>query len=100
MKRNPFFLLGVGAVCCLVLGIIWPQDISVLSLLSQPFQAIGEGLRQLSLSGNVGNWIAILLYLLLSLLPLLGAAFLHLKGKACWADFLLCPLSILLFIAY
>ena len=101
MKRNTaLILLGAGAILCLILGALWPQDVSPLSLITQPFQVIGTGLRQLSLSGNAGNGFAILLYLFLSLLPLLFAAILYLKRKAHEEDSLLFLLSILLFIVH
>ena len=101
MKRNTaFILLGSEAILCLLLGLLWPQDLAPLFLLSQPFQAIGNGLRQLSLSGGAGNVCAILLYLLLSLVPLVFSGVLYWKRKAHWEDGLLCLTSILLFIAY
>ena len=48
MKRNTaFILLGSEAILCLLLGLLWPRELSPLSLLSQPFQAIGNGVYSL-----------------------------------------------------
>ena len=42
-----------------------------MNIITQPLILLGEGLRKLSLSGNVGNIIAIIVYVGICLLPLI-----------------------------
>ena len=65
-ERHLFTLLSVEAAAC-VLFCILQRSLSGLfsTLIAFPFEQIGAGLRVLSLSGAVGNVVAILLYMLL-----------------------------------
>lgn len=71
------------------------------NLLSFPLEQIGWGLRQLSLSGAIGNVCAIIIYLLVSFIPCGVFWILKKKGKYQKTDYLLLALSImLLFMLY
>lgn len=67
------------------------------SILTFPFEQIGWGLRQLSLSGAAGNIAAIILYVLLGLIPCAVFLWLKKKGNACKADWMLPAISVCLF---
>ncbi|MEG0019990.1 MAG: hypothetical protein RR728_05530, partial [Oscillospiraceae bacterium] len=72
MKNKLLYLiLLLEALVCLWLGTI-PQIFmeNFTHILAFPFEQIGDGLRSLSLSGSMGNAAAILLYIIVSLLPL------------------------------
>ena len=62
-ERHLFTLLSVEAAAC-VLFCILQRSLSGLfsTLIAFPFEQIGAGLRVLSLSGAVGNVVAIILY--------------------------------------
>ena len=62
-----------------------------------PFSQLGLLLRKLSLSGSTGNVIAILLYILLSLLPSVSLLFLKRKGPLHAEDFILALISLAMF---
>ncbi|MBQ3559500.1 MAG: hypothetical protein IJA07_08325 [Agathobacter sp.] len=71
------------------------------NLLSFPLEQIGWGLRQLSLSGAIGNVCAIIIYLLVSFTPCGVFWILKKKGKYQKTDYMLLALSImLLFVLY
>ena len=71
------------------------------NLLSFPLEQIGWGLRQLSLSGAIGNICAIIIYLLVSFIPCGVFWILKKKGKYQKTDYMLLALSImLLFVLY
>lgn len=77
-ERHLFTLLSVEAAAC-VLFCILQRSLSGLfsTLIAFPFEQIGAGLRVLSLSGAVGNVVAIILYILLGLIPAGIWGFLH-----------------------
>jgi hypothetical protein len=58
-------------------------------LLSMPFEYMGKGLRWLSLSSPLGNIIALTLYIILSLLPLVYMIHRHLRSGLKKVDILL-----------
>lgn len=62
-----------------------------------PFEQIGKGLRMLSLSGAVGNIIAIVLYVLLSMLPFGIYVYMRIRKKEKKIDWILPLLSCFLF---
>lgn len=64
-----------------------------LILSAFPLEQIGWGLRQLSLSGQVGNVIAIIIYLLMGAIPCILWLVLKRKGKNYKVDYLLFPIS-------
>ena len=71
------------------------------NLLSFPLEQIGWGLRQLSLSGAIGNVFAFIIYLLVSFIPCGVFYILKKTGKNQKIDYMLVGLSIsLLFILY
>lgn len=75
MKRSTMILLALAGV---VYGFLPGSGTGLLGLASKPFILIGEGLRWLSLRGAVGNGVAIVLYVLVCLSPML------LKWKRKW----------------
>ena len=98
-ERHLFTLLSVEAAAC-VLFCILQRSLSGLfsTLIAFPFEQIGAGLRVLSLSGAVGNVVAILLYMLLGLIPAGIWGFLHWRKKSEPLDFMLLAISALLFV--
>ncbi len=100
MKKTLYFgLLLAEAIICIVLcvlGNVSGEEIS--HIMAFPFAPIGNGLRALSLSGSVGNIVAIILYVGISLLPL-GVLLLHVRRKNLyWEEWLLVILCPLLFV--
>lgn len=69
MRRDKLFLLAV-AVLAFALSFVPGVGGGFFGLLSLPFTAVGWCLRKLSLSGAVGNGVAIALYVLLCAVPL------------------------------
>lgn len=67
-------------------------------LIAFPFEQLGLGLRKLSLSGAAGNILAIMIYVLISLIPCLFFLRLRRSGKLLKTDFCLPALSIMLFV--
>lgn len=106
MKRKTLKIILIieGLLC--VLFTFLPGVLSGLgkelftTVLTFPFEQIGMGLRVLSLSGAVGNVIAIALYLAISLLPV-GYLMLRFREKNVFfkEDVLLVLLSAVLFFA-
>ncbi|MBR3825740.1 MAG: hypothetical protein IKJ39_11165 [Lachnospiraceae bacterium] len=99
MKKKIYLgILIFEAIVCVifcVLGTISGENVADMMVF--PFATIGKGLRALSLSGSVGNIVAIILYGGISLLPL-GLVLFHAKKKILHAeDILLVALCPLLF---
>lgn len=79
--KTLFILLAVelaAIIALLLLTNISPANFS--SLLAFPFEQIGAGLRSLSLSGRLGNGLALAIWGGISMLPIFGA--LRHKGEA------------------
>ena len=97
MKKKIYLgILILEAIVCVifcVLGTISGENVA--DMMAFPFVPIGTGLRTLSLSGSVGNIVAIILYGGISLLPL-GIVLFHVKKKILHAEdtllVALCPL--------
>lgn len=70
------------------------MDVTIIAF---PFEQTGNLLRQLSLSGEAGNVLAIIIYVLLSLSPCIVGLCLKKKGSFCRVDYLLFVLSAFLF---
>lgn len=71
------------------------------SIFTFPFEQIGWGLRQLSLSGGVGNVVAIVLFVLIGVIPCVYGVWLWKREKACCVDWMLPIISAcLLFFLY
>lgn len=87
MKKKIYLgILILEAIVCVifcVLGTISGENVA--DMMAFPFAPIGKGLRALSLSGSVGNIVAILLYGGISLLPL-GLVLFHAKKKILHAE--------------
>jgi hypothetical protein len=99
MKRKGLVLfLGAEAVFCIVLFLAQASLPWIFSsMIAFPFEQIGAGLRFLSLSGFVGNFFALVLYVLISLIPGAYLFFALKKRKPKGEDYLLVLLSLLLF---
>lgn len=100
-NRGPFtaFLVLEGIF---FLALFWAGDAApqwFSSALAFPFEQIGAGLRWLSLAGGAGNILAILLYAVLSLLPMGLLLALRRRRALCREDSLLILLTVLLFAA-
>ena len=100
-EKKLLTILAIEAAAC-VLFCILRYSVSGMfsSLIAFPFEQLGVGLRWLSLSGAVGNGIAVLLYILLCLIPTGIWLFLRKKQKAQKIDILLLFLSVLLFFVF
>ncbi len=100
-QRNWYIALSLEAAACLLLMALlgWKSGEGgiLASLTAFPFAQIGLGLRWLSLSGAVGNGLAIGIYVLLGLIPLIALGVLWRRGRLRRADALLAVLSALLF---
>lgn len=70
MKKERIWLL-IAVALALVLAFVPTAGGKVLGLLALPFTALGSLLRTMSLSGTAGNIAAIVLYALVSAIPLL-----------------------------
>lgn len=62
---------AAAAVCVLLCALPMVDGVNGLMIIAMPFTAAAHGLRAMSLSGNAGNAAAIILYILISLLPML-----------------------------
>ena len=98
-EKHLFTLLSVEAAAC-VLFCILQRSLSGLfsTLIAFPFEQIGAGLRALSLSGAVGNVLAIILYILLGLIPAGIWGLLRWRKKSEPIDYMLLVISVLLFV--
>ncbi len=67
------------------------------SMISIPFQPIAWALRQLSMSGSLGNVVAICIYLVLCISPILFLLYRYRNKNTSYADLLLPLLSFTLF---
>lgn len=99
MKRKVFWgLLGIEAAICVLLRIMQASLASVFSTaMAFPFEQIGLLLRALSLSGGLGNAVAIAIYTAASLSPAALLFILRKKRKLYAEDGLLGLLSAVLF---
>lgn len=101
MKRQFFpIVLWIEAVLLLLIVLLGGEATQwQAGLLSFPFAQIGAGLRALSLSGAIGNSIAVVLYLLLSLVPV-GILVWRSRRRLVPEDSLLVGLSLFLFVMF
>jgi len=99
MKKKPFVILIIcEAVFCLLFQILqtaYPEWFS--AMLAFPFEQMGNMLRTLSLSGSIGNAIAIFVYILFGLIPCAVYWDLKKRKKARKTDLFLIVLSVLIF---
>lgn len=97
-KLEIAFVLEAILSFCLAVLMFYVVDLSnPLFILSMPFDLIGKGLRWLSLSSFAGNITALLLYVALSLTPLLYLAVKAFRHKLDKSDLLLPILSLFSF---
>ncbi len=98
MKKKRFLIvLGIEAALCLAWRLAEPGGTAAAGLFSFPFEQVGRGLRELSLSGAAGNVLAIVLYLGICLIPAAALAVMSARRKLHPEDGLLAVLSVLLF---
>lgn len=100
MRRKLFFcVLAVEAVFCMVFCFLQIYFSNVFSaIIAFPFEQIGWVLREMSLSGTVGNAVAMIFYLMISLIPCGIYWVLWKKEKCSLEDKLLPVISVLLFV--
>lgn len=102
MKRKTFIMTSLLIMLTIgMTALLSRQELAILmSILIKPMAILGEGLRNLSLSGMFGNLLAWIVYLLISLLPLLflGISY-HKTHTFHYEDILLVVLSIVLLIS-
>lgn len=96
-KKFLVFLIIEAILCVALQLVLQPGPGGSGSLLTFPFEQIGDGLRALSLSGVAGNVSAVVLYILFSGSPLLALLMILRKRKLRWEDGLLAGLSVLMF---
>lgn len=101
MKRNTLkIILTVEAIMVLLLTMLGVfNQINYITIITFPFVPISEGLRHLSLSGSLGNAVALILYTLFCLIPTIIATIRYRQKKAYIGDLLLIVTSILLFVS-
>lgn len=100
MKKGIFYIiLAIEAILC-VMAQLFQGVLPNLydEILRTPFSQIGMGLRNLSLSGSLGNGIALAIYVTICLLPIVYLLVVCRKRKLFWEDLLLILESILLFL--
>lgn len=97
MSRNRLYALFAAEIliCILLNAIKMPLSGSIL-LFSFPLEQIGTALRALSLTGRLGNALALMLYAAICLLPI--SLLLNIRRKRQPEDYLLGLLSVLLFV--
>jgi len=101
MKRKVYQRMLILEAVLLLLFFLLKANLPNLfsSLMAFPFEQIGKGLRELSLSGSIGNITALVLYFLISLIPVMILIDFYRKKKVKLEDFLLVILSGVLFAA-
>ena len=101
MKRKVYQRMLLLEAILLLLFFLLKANLPDLfsSLMAFPFEQIGKGLRVLSLSGGSGNIIALVLYFLISLIPVLFLLDRYRKRSVKPEDLLLVILSGVLFAA-
>jgi len=101
MKRKVYQRMLLLEAILLLLFFLLKANLPELfsSLMAFPFEQIGKGLRELSLSGGSGNILALVLYFLISLIPVMVLIDRYRKKRVKQEDFLLVILSGVLFAA-
>lgn len=102
MKKKIWgILLGLEAVICLITAVRGAAGEAsaaeyVQALVTFPYVLAAGGLRELSLSGAWGNALAVILYVIIGLIPLVYGAWRLRRGRGRAEDGLLVLLSLLL----
>lgn len=101
MKRKVYQRMLILEAILLLLFFLLKANLPELfsSLMAFPFEQIGKGLRELSLSGGSDNILALVLYFLISLIPVMVLIDRYRKKKVKPEDLLLVILSGVLFAA-
>ena len=99
MKQKTLIgLLSVEALVCVLFCVLQTSfTFAFSSMAAFPFEQIGMGLRSLSLSSGAGNAIAFVVYIMVSLLPVIALLIIRKKRKLYAEDGLLGLLSAILF---
>lgn len=100
MKRKKFYiLLGCEAVLCMLLFLVRESIPGIFTaIIVFPFEQIGMLLRKLSLSGDIGNVFSIIVYVVISLIPIFVLFIYKKRRELCTEDSLLVVLSAVLFV--
>ena len=92
-------ILAIEAAICVLFCILQHSASSLFStMIAFPFEQLGIVLRALSLSGTIGNIVAVILYVLISLIPVTVLLLLKKKQKSEKIDNILFLLSASLFL--
>ena len=99
MKRNTYIgILFATAIVCVIFIFSQTAFSGIFStIMAFPFEQIGQGLRALSLSGSAGNAVAVGIYVLICLLPVIALLILRKRRKLFAEELLLLVLSCALF---
>lgn len=100
MKKKGFeYVLVIEAIACMAFCLLQMNFSNIFSTITAfPFEQIGWGLRNLSLSGPVGNVLAIMLYVLICLIPSAIWYLLRKQQKAYKVDYVLIGTTLLMLI--
>ncbi|MBN2851404.1 MAG: hypothetical protein JXQ23_01555 [Clostridia bacterium] len=97
-QKVTWYLLGAEALACTLFSVINSNSAySFFTVMRFPFEQIAALLRILSLSGFIGNLIAIVIYILICSLPVLAYLLRRKKNIIVKEDMMLILLSIILF---
>ncbi|MBE5958743.1 MAG: hypothetical protein E7254_07780 [Lachnospiraceae bacterium] len=94
-----FFVLLIEALACMIIAIKNFKDVEsdMFYILISPVNGLIKLLRNMSLSGDVGNFIAIAIYVVIGLIPIAVMTFLIAKKKMGIEDCLLIVISVMTF---
>ena len=98
-QKASYVLLFVEVILCIV--ICYSQftlSNAFTTLIAFPFEQIGFGLRALSVSGAIGNALALILYIILCISPICYLMYILIKRTIKLEDLLLVLLSLALFL--
>ncbi len=97
-KRTIYIILLIESITCIILSIIgYPMNNGILNMAAFPFEQIGSALRDMSLSGQTGNIIANIIYIVICTIPILYLAYKTIKKKNSYKDIILLLLVPVLF---
>lgn len=101
MKNKKLILfLSIESILCLLVCIIGIGNTNLFQVATAfPFEQIGYGLRNLSISGYLGNIFATILFSIISLIPIIYFFYLFFRKNLSPEDLLLILLSIILFVS-
>jgi type III secretory pathway component EscS len=98
MRRKLTIILLVEALALFLLSVYRPyRENFFTTLMAFPLEQLGWGLRKISLSGTIGNFISIIIYCAICLSPGVYLAFRLYRRRAHVEDGLLAVLSLILF---